>query len=167
MCRPAFSNEPSSGSRTGDSVRLPNPHATLTAGRCKLSLDLWKKIAGPWHIQVLTHGIPLEWNNGPLSFNQPFDSARSQAGKPKELKACRDTLQHYINIGSVCPLQDQTDTRDVWSDFFPVPKKGTDKMRGVHRPDHDQPLPQVRALQDGGSAHSAGPAPAQGLHVEG
>ena len=40
------------------------------------------------------------------------------------------TLQHYLAIGSVRPLQDQSDTRGVWSAFFPVPKKGTDKMRG-------------------------------------
>ena len=52
------------------------------------------------------------------------------AGKPKELQSCRDTLQDYLAIGSVRPLADQSDTRGVWSAFFPVPKKGTDRMRG-------------------------------------
>ena len=28
------------------------------------------------------------------------------------------------------PLEDQSDTTGVWSSFFPVPKKGTDKVRG-------------------------------------
>ena len=133
MCLPATKTTTSAGSTAGSSrpqVNLPAPHTTLTAGRCRLSLDLWKRIAGPWHVQVLTHGIPLEWTNGPPPFNQPFDSARSLAGKPKELQSCRDTLQHYLAIGSVRPLQDQSDTRGVWSAFFPVPKKGTDKMRG-------------------------------------
>ena len=43
--------------------------------------------------------------------------------------ACTKTLQHYIAIGSVRPLP--SDTQDgLWSTFFPVPKKGTDKMWG-------------------------------------
>ena len=133
MCLPACSSSTGTGLKTDPTrpqVQLPPSHTTPTAGRCKLSLDLWKRIAGPWHIQVLTHGIPLEWTNGPPPFNQPFDSARSLVGKPKELQSCRDTLQHYLAIGSVRPLQDQSDTRGVWSAFFPVPKKGTDKMRG-------------------------------------
>ena len=133
MCLPATKKDIAAGSRAGSlqqQVHLPALHTTKTAGRCRLSLDLWKRIAGPWHIQVLTHGIPLEWTNGPPPFNQPFDSARSLAGKPKELQSCRDTLQHYLAIGSVRPLLDRSDTRGVWSAFFPVPKKGTDKMRG-------------------------------------
>ena len=43
--------------------------------------------------------------------------------------ACTKTLQHYLAIGSVRPLPADT-TDGLWSTFFPVPKKGTDKMRG-------------------------------------
>ena len=47
----------------------------------------------------------------------------------KERASCTKTLQHYLAIGSVRPLP--ADTQDgLWSTFFPVPKKGTDKMRG-------------------------------------
>ena len=127
MCLPATKTTTAADSTAGSSrpqVRLPVPHTTLTAGRCRLSLDLWKQIAGPWHIQVLTHSIPLEWTNGPPPFNQPFDSARSLVGKPKELQSCRDTLQHYLAIGLVRLLKDQSYTRGVWSAFFPVTKEG-------------------------------------------
>ena len=123
----------SRGEETGSippSVILPAPHTTQTAGRCRLSLDHWKKIAGPWHIKVLTHGIPLDWTNGPPQFTRPFDSAKNLTGRPTDLEACRKTLQHYLDIGSIRALPDQSDTRGVWSAFFPVPKKGTDKVRG-------------------------------------
>ena len=66
----------------------------------------------------------------PITFQATLDSARSLVGKPKELQSCRDTLQHYLAIGSIRPLKEQSDTRGVWSAFLPVPKKGTDKMRG-------------------------------------
>ena len=55
MCLPAFADSTAARSKV-DSIRpqvqLPAPHTTLTAGRCQLSLDLWKRIAGPWHIQA-------------------------------------------------------------------------------------------------------------------
>ena len=115
-------------------VQLPEPHTALTAGRCRLSLELWKQIAGPWHIQTLLHGIPLEWTDSPPPFNRPFDSATSLQGRPKDLEACRATLQHYLDIGSVEPLADPSETAGVWSALFPVPKKGTDKVRGCIDP---------------------------------
>ena len=133
MCRPACLDESSSDEGTETirpSVTLPPPHTTKTAGRCRLSLDHWKKIVGPWHIKVLTHGIPLDWTDGPPQFTRPFDSAKSLTGRPTDLEACRKTLQHYLDIGSVQALPDQSSTDGVWSAFFPVPKKGTDKMRG-------------------------------------
>ena len=129
MCLPTFFNSTGTGSKadpTRPQVQLPAPHTTPTAGTCKLSLDLWNRIAGPWHLQVLTHGIPLEWTNGSSPFNQPFDWARPLVGKPKDLQSCRDTLQHYLAIGSVRPLKDQSGTLGVWPASFPVPKKGTD-----------------------------------------
>ena len=51
--------------------------------------------------------------------------------------------------------------------LLPGAKEGHRQDEGVHRPDHDQLVPQVRALQDGGSAHRSGPAPQAGSHVEG
>ena len=59
---------------------------------------------------------------------RPDRSLRFPPGS-KERLACTKTLQHYLTIGSVRPLP--SDTQDgLWSTFFPVPKKGTDKMRG-------------------------------------
>ena len=46
------------------------------------------------------------------------------------MEACGATLQHYLDIGSVQALADQTETAGVWSALFPVPKKNTDKVKG-------------------------------------
>ena len=51
--------------------------------------------------------------------------------------------------------------------LLPGAKEGHRQDEGVHRPDHHQPVPKVRALQDGGPAHSSVPAPTAGSHVEG
>ena len=72
----------------------------------------------------------MEWVEGPPQFNLPFDSAQSLKGRQLELEACRETLLHYLDIGSVRPITDQSDCSGVWSSFFPVAKKGTAKMRG-------------------------------------
>ena len=46
--------------------------------------------------------------------------------------------------------------------LLPGTKEGHRQDERTHRPDHDQPVPQVRALQDGGSAQGAVPAPQAG-----
>ena len=115
----------------GPTVSIPSQHQTLTAGRVTRFLSQWKRIgASPWHLQALLHGIPFEWEGDPPPYNTPFDSAASLIGRTADLEACRKTLQHYIDIGAVISLQDQTETAGVWSAFFPVPKKGTNKVRG-------------------------------------
>ena len=122
MCRPACLDESSSDEGTETIhllVTLPPPHTTKTAGRCRLSLDHWKKIAGPWHIKVLTHGIPLDWTDGPPQFTRPFDWAKTLTSRPSDLEACRKTLQHYLDIGSVHAFPDQSVT-----EYF--------KMEGLH-----------------------------------
>ena len=62
--------------------------------------------------------------------NRLFDSAVGLQGRQLESQACRDTLKHYLEIGSIRGLLDQADTTGVWMSFFPVAKKGTSKMRG-------------------------------------
>ena len=72
--------------------------------------------------------MPIEWISLPET-NLPFDSATRYPVDSKERLACSKTLEHYIKIGSVEELPPET-SDGLWSTFFPVPKKGTDKMRG-------------------------------------
>ena len=112
------------------SVLLPDPHKTQIAGRLRNHLHEWRRISGPWHRKVIKEGIPLQWVSGHPPFNRPFDSATSLHGRSREFEGCSKTLQHYLDIGSVVPLANQNETDGVWSTFFPVAKKGTDKLRG-------------------------------------
>ena len=111
-------------------VVLPPPHQSRIAGRVRSHLPQWKKISGPWHTKTIMDGIPLQWVQDPPPFNRPFDSAISLRSRSKEFEGCSKTLQHYLEIGSVVPLLNQDETDGVWSTFFPVAKKGTDKLRG-------------------------------------
>ena len=111
-------------------VKVPAPHPEPVGGRLKSFQKRWTSLPGSaWHQRTL-QGIPLNFIDGtrPLD-NTPFDSAtRLQPGSP-ELEACRKTLQHYIDIGAVEELS--SETKDgLWSSFFPVAKKNTNKMRG-------------------------------------
>ena len=87
-------------------------------------------ISSPWHTKTIMDGIPLQWVQDPPPFNRPFDSAISLRSRSKEFEGCSKTLQHYLEIGSVVPSLNQDETDGVWSTFFPVAKKGTDKLRG-------------------------------------
>ena len=80
-----------------------------------------KTPASVWHIKAL-QAMPIKWISPPET-NLPFDSATWYPDGSKEQLACSATLEHYIRIGSVKEL-------GLWSTFFPVPKKGTGKMRG-------------------------------------
>jgi hypothetical protein len=72
--------------------------------------------------------MPIKWISPPET-NLPFDFATRYPVGSKERLACSATLEHYIKIGSVQELPPET-SDDLWSTFFPIPKKGTDKMRG-------------------------------------
>ena len=61
--------------------------------------------------------------------NLPFDFATRYRVGSKERLACSGTLEHYSKISSVQELSPET-FDGLWSTFFPVPKKGTGKMRG-------------------------------------
>ena len=65
----------------------------------------------------------------PPHSNVPFDSATRYLVGSKERPVCSATLEHYLEIGSVQELPLET-SNSLWSTFFLVPKKGTDKMRG-------------------------------------
>ena len=124
MCRPP---PPRVGSSS--SVVFPPPHTLPVGGRLPHFKDRWIKTLRltPWHIQALD-GVPIDWEQAPPE-NKPFDSALRYKPGSKERLACSKTLQHYLDIQSVRVLS--PDTSDgLWSTFFPVPKKGTDKMRG-------------------------------------
>ena len=108
---------------------FPPPHTLPVGGRLPHFKDRWIKTLRltPWHIQALD-GVPIDWEQAPPE-NKPFDSALRYKPGSKERLACSKTLQHYLDIQSVRVLS--PDTSDgLWSTFFPVPKKGTDKMRG-------------------------------------
>ena len=72
--------------------------------------------------------MPIECISPPKT-NLLFDSATRYPVGSKERLACLATLEHYIKIGSVKELPSET-SDGLWSTFFPIPKKGTDKMRG-------------------------------------
>ena len=88
------------------SVCIPPLHSAPAPERVKLALPHWKKIAGPWHLTLIQDGIPLEWIGGPPLPNRLFDSALGLQGRQLELQACRDTIDHYLEIGSIRALLD-------------------------------------------------------------
>ena len=71
--------------------------------------------------------MPIDWMS-PSETNLPFDSATRYPVGSKERLTCSATLEHYLKIGSVRLLPETSD--GLWSTFFQVPKKGTNKMRG-------------------------------------
>ena len=113
-------------------IVFPAPHSTPVGGRLAQFLPVWQKHLklSRWHRRALTEGVPIEWIPGiDLGTNSPFDSALRYPVGSKERLACSKTLQHYIDIGAVEVLPSDTEG-GLWHTFFPVPKKGTDKMRG-------------------------------------
>ena len=98
-------------------------------GRCNLFKKVWRDTLklSPWHLKAL-EAMPIDWISPPET-NRPFDSATRYPVGSKERLACSATLEHYLKIGSVQELPPET-SDGLWSTFFPVPKKGTDKMRG-------------------------------------
>ena len=75
-----------------------------------------------------------------LGQNIPFRLARRYPFDSKEQLACSATLKHYIKIGSIKELPLET-TDGLKSTFFPIPKKGTNKMHGCI--DFCMPIPHI------------------------
>ena len=94
-----------------------------------------KNSSFPRGISRLLQAMLIGWIPPPKT-NLPFDSAARYLVGSKERLACSATLGRYIEIGSVEELPLET-SDGLWSTFFPLPKKGTDQMRGcidLHRP---------------------------------
>ena len=110
-------------------------------GRCNLFKKVWGDTLklSPWHLKVL-EAMPIHWISPPET-NLPFDCATRYPVGSEERLACSATLEHYLKIGSVQELPLET-SDGLWSTFFPVPKKGTDKMRG--RVDLRKPNSQIQ-----------------------
>ena len=110
-------------------VAVPPPHSTLATGWCIRHKAVWRENLKlcPRHLKAL-EAMPIDWISLP-ECNLPFDSISKYPLPSKERLACSATLEHYIKIGSVKELPPET-TDGLWSTFFPVPKKRTDKMRG-------------------------------------
>ena len=110
-------------------VVVPPPHSTPVTGRCHLFKKVWADTLqlSPWHLKAL-EAMPIDWTSSP-ECNRPFDSSSRYPADSKERLACTKTLEHYLKIGSVQELSPEV-SDGLWSTFFPVPKKGTDKMRG-------------------------------------
>ena len=98
-------------------------------GRCNLFKKVWQDTLklSPWHIKAL-EAMPID-SIAPPETNRPFASAITYPVGSKKRLACSATLEHYLKIGSVQELPPET-SDGHWSTFFPVLKKGTDKMRG-------------------------------------
>ena len=111
------------------SMVLPSPHQSRIAGRVRNHFLQWKKIAGPWHSKVIKEGIPRQWVGDPSPRIAPSTQCLLCTAAPRSSKSAA-RLSHYLEIGSVVPLANQDDTSGVCSTFFPVAKKGTDKLRG-------------------------------------
>ena len=110
-------------------VVVPPPHSTPVTGWCNLFKKVWADTLqlSPWHLKAL-EAMPIDWTSSP-ECNRPFDSSSRYPADSKERLACTKTLEHYLKIGSVQELSPEV-SDGLWSTFFPVPKKGTDKMRG-------------------------------------
>ena len=110
-------------------VVVPPSHSTPVTGRCHLFKKVWADTLqlSPWHLKAL-EAMPIDWTSSP-ECNRPFDSSSRYPADSKERLACTKTLEHYLKIGSVQELSPEV-SDGLWSTFFPVPKKGTDKMRG-------------------------------------
>jgi hypothetical protein len=101
-------------------------------GRLQHFASVWKQNLqlSKWHIRALEEGVPIEWcQDYKPGTNKPFDSALRYRVDSKERQSCSKTLQHYLDIGAVEVLPPDTQG-GLWHTFFPVPKKGTDKVRG-------------------------------------
>ena len=100
----------------------------LATGRCNLYKKVWRETLqlSAWHLKAL-ETMPIDWTSPPKC-NLPFDSAARYLVGSKERLACSATLEHYIKIGSVQELPPET-SDGLWSTFFLLPKKGTNKMR--------------------------------------
>ena len=109
-------------------------------GRCNLYKKIWHETLqlSASHLMAL-EAMPIDWTSPPKC-NLPFDSTTKYSFRSKEQLTCSATLEHYIKIGSVQELPPET-SGGLWSTCFPVPKKGddnffpilkkgTDKMRG-------------------------------------
>ena len=109
-------------------VVVPLPHSMSVTSRCNLYKKVWRKTLqlSTWHLKAL-EAMPIDWTSPP-ECNLPFDSAIKYLVGSKERLACSATLKHYIKIDSVQELPQKT-SDGLWSTFFPVPKKGTGKMR--------------------------------------
>ena len=110
-------------------VVVPPPHSTPATGRCNRHKAVWQENLklSPWHLKA-PEAMPID-RISLLECNLPFDSASRYPVLSKEQLGCSATLEHYIKIGSIKELPPET-TDGLWSTFFPVPKKRTDKMRG-------------------------------------
>ena len=110
-------------------VVAPPPHLSLVTSRCHPLKQVWREKLklSTWHVKAL-QAMPIEWIS-PLEANLPFDSAARYPVGSKERLACSATLEHYIKIGSIEELPPETSDGPWWT-FFPVLKKGTDKMQG-------------------------------------
>ena len=113
-------------------VVVPAPHSSQVGGRLQHFASVWKQNLqlSRWHIKALEEGVPIEWcQDFKPGTNKPFDSALRYRVDSKERQSCSKTLQHYLDIGAVEVLPPDTQG-GLWHTFFPVPKKGTDKVRG-------------------------------------
>ena len=101
----------------------------LVTGHCNLYKKIWHETVKlfAWHLKVL-EAMPIDWTSSPKC-NLPFDFATRYPTGSKERLACSATLEHHIKIGSVQELPLET-FNGLRSTFFPIPKKGTGKMRG-------------------------------------
>ena len=111
-------------------VVVPPPHLMPVTGRCNLYKKVWRETLklSACHLTAL-QAMPIEWTS-PLECNLPFDPATRYAVRSKERLACSATLVHYLKTGHYSKIGSWRSYHRRPPTFFPMPKKGTDKMRG-------------------------------------
>ena len=147
-------------------VSAPPLFDSPVGGRLEQFTEAWTSLAGAtqWH-QNTMQGIPLDFQDDQKPpENRPYDSAARLSPRSPELEACTATLQHYLESAAVEELPHR-----AWAVDDLLPRREEEHGEGARlpRPPPAQPPPAVRALQDGGPAHSTGPPSPSKLHCQG
>ena len=106
---------------------VPSPHLMPVTGRCNFSHGkVWQDILKlSWRLKAPI-ASPIDKIAAPKA-SLPFDSVAWPPLGSKERRACSATSQHYLKIGPMEDLPQET-LHGLWSTFPPVLKRGTGKI---------------------------------------
>mgnify|MGYP007048354370 CR=1 FL=1 len=142
-------------------VVLPPPHQSRIAGRVRSHLPQWKKISGPMHTKDHHGRYPHAMGSGSAPIQSPLRFCDLSAKSLKRIRRLQQDTSALSRNRLRGPITKSG--RDGWS-LVNIPhggKEGHGQASGMHRFAGDKPLLEVRALQDGGAAHSSAAHPPQ------